>query len=73
MRGEKINKIRKKKKNYLGQMFIKGNLKTIAQVKEIDQRCKTYKRSQKKELRGYKKIKDIRSQTIRENEEDRKW
>ena len=54
-------------------MFIKGNLKTIAQVKEIDQRCKTYKRSQKKELRGYKKIKDIRFQTIRENEEDRKW
>ena len=24
-------------------------------------------------MRGYKKIKDIRSQTIRKNEEDRKW
>lgn len=71
MRGEKINKIRKK--NYLGQIFIKGNLKTIVQVKEISQRCKTYKKELEKELRGYKKIKDIRSQTIRENEEDRKW
>ena len=35
MRGEKINKIRKKK-NYHGQIFIKGNLKTIVQVKEVD-------------------------------------